>query len=240
MKKILIESTNEVSHNLLIDAFSNQGINFSQRILSDASFPSVSGTAYAEISISYKYLKEVEAVLEALSEEDYRLRITNDSSGKGKFSRIALIVYSIVVTLLLFKYWHINYLNTIDKNFVIKWNHSNVALSYTDKKNGKLVSRFIDENYDNNFERFEGYVNSIGPSTVSLDKDENGYYEETFFFDFYGKPTGMGIDKDADGSFDYYELITDENDTLKFEDKNHNGRMEWSNKKQVTTTAEAP
>lgn len=73
-KIILIESSNKVSHNVLINSFSDKGINFSERILSDSSFPSVKGTMYAEISISHKYLKEVEEVLNEGYKGTYMLR----------------------------------------------------------------------------------------------------------------------------------------------------------------------
>lgn len=60
-------------------------------------------------------------------------------------------------------------------------------------------------------------------------KDENGFYENIAHYDFSGNLVGISKDFDSDGSYDYYEMILEDGDTLKFIDENRNGAMERAN-----------
>ncbi|MEL7148077.1 MAG: hypothetical protein AAFO69_17005 [Bacteroidota bacterium] len=233
MKKIIIESSSEVSHSLLTIKLVESGIHFTERILNDSSFPQITWTAYAEVIIDAEQQLAITELLAQVPTEDYRVKVIDISGQKGKYIKLGIIIYAIVMTLLFVKYWHRDYQNREDKNFTFTWNHSNTSLFQSDKTSGKIVTRYEDINYDNNYERMELYALGGDPVGVYLDKNENGFYEEAYFFDFAGHSTGMAKDHNSDGMFDYYELITQENDTLIFEDRNGKGRYSWINKQDV-------
>jgi hypothetical protein len=225
MKKIIIQSSTDVSHSLLTSELSSNDITYSERTLTDTSFPSLN-SAFGELTLSYEFKHDIEIIFKKLGSKDYTVTIAEQNNLMQKYVRTGLITYSIIMTLMFLKYLHIDYLNTIDKNFNIKWNHSNVILTYSDKKTGELVSRYKDSNYDNNFELSETYINGIGPTVVFQDRNENGFNEDISYFDFSGNYIGMSQDIDEDGSLDIYQMILENGDTLNFKDSNRNGVME--------------
>lgn len=137
-----------------------------------------------------------------------------------------LIIYSIIITVVAIKYWHLNQISRSVKNFDIRWNSTNDRMIMEDKKTGRLVMLSEDINFDYNFELTEIYFNGVGPITSYKDENDNGYFEKILQFDFNGELVGESLDFDDNGSIDYYSIITETNDTLEFVDKNKNGRME--------------
>lgn len=90
---------------------------------------------------------------------------------KNSFIQIGLIVNSILITLILIKYWHLNKKNSFGKNFNISWNLNNSVLRYSNKKSNEIVYEWFDSNFDFNFEKLHEYRN-VSASTYS-----EGYVE---------------------------------------------------------------
>jgi len=145
---------------------------------------------------------------------------------KKKRLMYGLVIYSIIATIALIKYWHLNKINNENKNFEISWNSTNDRMLMKDKKTGKLITLSEDINFDYNFELTEIFFNGIGPITSYIDKNDNGYFEKILHYDFNGELVGESRDFEDNGSIDYYYVILESNDTLEFVDKNKNGRME--------------
>jgi hypothetical protein len=142
-----------------------------------------------------------------------------------KSTLIVLIVYSVIVTLLLIKYWNINKKNSFDKNYEISWNTDNTKVRYYEKKNGHKVYEYFDSNFDYNFEQMREYRNNRGPISISYDLNEDGFFEQIDYFDFTNKYIGKTEDLDNDRVYEYYEIILESGDTLQLTDKNANGIM---------------
>ena len=143
-----------------------------------------------------------------------------------KYIQIGLLVYSVIVTLLLVKYWHIDRKNSFDKNYDISWNYNNTSVEYLEKKNGHKVYEYFDSNFDFNFEKMQEYRNNKGPISISYDLNEDGFFEEINYFDFTNNYVGKTEDLNNDRIYEYYEIILESGDTLKLTDKDANGVME--------------
>lgn len=233
MKEITILVLDEITFLNIENHLEESDIEYTQRLLSNSSFGSLNEyQSFAEITIK---TGDEEKILKVIEKEQYnnRLQISIAETKGRKWSnyiKAGLIIYSILVTLICFKYWHLSYIASSDRNFDIKWNSDNTILNYIDKKTKKPVASYVDENYDLNYELQYGYYQGKGPISISYDEDENGYYEKVEHYSVDGRTAGWYLDADQDGLFEYSVTILENGDTLTAVDPDQNGIMEIEEK----------
>ncbi|MEH0153369.1 hypothetical protein V6R21_04435 [Limibacter armeniacum] len=138
---------------------------------------------------------------------------------------VMLSVYAVVMTFLFIKYYSIHIKTSESKHLNYIWSYDNTALIIEHNKTHETVNVFTDKNYDDNYEKVVGYVKGK-KAIVSFDRDEDGYYEEEYYYSLDGRKIGKSIDIDKDGAFDESIMVLESNDTLKFVDQNKNGIYE--------------
>ena len=167
-----------------------------------------------------------------LIESDYPNKIIkveeNGKTPKTKLWLYLMVGYGLIMSFLFLKYFDINRKNSSDKNFTYNWNFDNTELSLVNKETQMVHAKYIDKNFDLNYEKTIGYCRGRVVSE-SLDKDENGTYEEVRFFDLEGNSSGISIDKNQDGLFETTTMILKNQEKLEFVDKNGNGLFEIKN-----------
>jgi len=229
MKRIVIMVFDQFVLENLEKEFSEKGIKCASRYIADKSFPSLNNSvALAEITLESEKEAVIDGILTSEENRDF-VRVNKFDLAKPKkrsFFKTALILYSILMTGLFLKYWHINYTNSTDKNFAYEWTAINTRLNLINKATGHTDATQIDENYNLNYELLYTYHEGQGPVFVSYDNNEDGYYEKVEQFDLKGNLVSWSLDLNDDNWIDQSFMVTEEGDTLILEDKDKDGLME--------------
>lgn len=130
------------------------------------------------------------------------------SKSKSKVWTYLLIGYAVLMTLLFVKYYAIWSRSADDKNFTYRWNIQGTKLDMINKETKRIQSRFTDSNFDLNYEKFETFHNGR-LVTISIDRDENGVYEESLFFSNNGADAGYSKGVNQDGLIDTLVIVLD-------------------------------
>jgi hypothetical protein len=229
MKNIKIQTFNSTAHLLLNSELDKVNIRFIERSFTDSSFPSLDNlNIYGEIIIEIEYQDKVDALLRRInSTNDYKVFLQDiPQKAKLSFVQLGLIAYSIVVTILFLKYWHLEAKASTEKNFDVSWTFDNTSIIYKDKKSNKISFIYTDANFDGNFEKIEIYANGLGATSISKDRNEDGHFEEMIYYSLNNEYSGRSLDIDNNQMHEYYEMILENKDTLIFVDENQNGIME--------------
>lgn len=233
MQKIRIICVDESSHLLLTTTLTNTNIDYTERLLSDTSFPSLNKlNHFSEITIPSNYKSQIIEIIDEIGiDNNYLLHTINipNTSKRTRFRTLALTTYSIIITVLFLKYWHIEQKNSNEKLSTSEWSYDNTVLTYKDKKSNQVTTKYYDSNFNDIFEKIEVFNKSNKPTVISYDKNEDGITDEEYYYGIEGRYSGFSIDKNYDNIFDYSEMILENGDTLKFDDKNNNGIMEVIN-----------
>lgn len=142
-------------------------------------------------------------------------------------NKIIITILSIVIIVLSFLYYNLKKENKYlmdSKNFSLEWSENEEILYSYWKNNNKLANKFIDKNYDNNYEVIT--VHDIYGNRVlsNYDLNENGVFEKSINYNSYGNIIGKCVDKDEDGAFEEFSIILENNNELTFIDLNNNGQ----------------
>ncbi|WP_020530826.1 hypothetical protein [Flexithrix dorotheae] len=227
MEKFKIQTLNRTAHFILISEFKHAAIPFEEKNMANP--PEKGEFAFGELTIKLEFQNEVQSILTQLNNPNGYL-IFGLEKGKRQSSNLinyALIGYAVIITILLINNWDTSYNQQNHRNFEIIWNHNNSIVEYIQKNNQKIYLRYYDENQDRNFEKVEEYKGGINPSSISKDKDENGYFEDISFYNLNGDFVGKSIDKDNDQIFEFYEILLENGKVLKLYDKNNNGQFDF-------------
>lgn len=153
-----------------------------------------------------------------------------------------LIVLLFITTVSLGVYcYRLNKLNSqleTSKNFYFKWGSSDEILFSHWNNNKKLANQYIDQNFDNNYEKIIDFTTYGKRIRSSYDTNENGIYERTEIFNSVGDLVGNCWDKDEDGATDKFSLILDDKSELIFLDIDIDGRYEKLILKTENNTSE--
>jgi hypothetical protein len=235
MQIITFKIETEVELARVTSLFEERGIPYTVKRNSDLFPYNGDRRPLAEILVLREFEKEALAILDeieintnvARNEGDPDAGGKADNQKTGKRQRLwqsILIVYSLVTTILLIKYWDMNRKNSDAKNFKYAWNLSNTDLSMRYKKSQQLIQIFRDANYDLNFEKVETFSkNNSVMTSLSQDFDEDGFFDEITYYGKNGKIAGGAIDLDSDGWIEESIVILENGDTLKLTDKNQDG-----------------
>lgn len=194
--------------------------------IQDSAFPVLDNkrNAYQLIipeEFSSKYFRIIES--------DYPNKIIEieqkDKNPRTKLWFFLMIGYGLIMSFLFLKYFDINRKNSSDKNFNYQWSLDNTELSLVNKESKKVSAIYMDKNFDLNYEKTLGYFKGKIVSE-SIDKDENGIYEEIQFFDLKGNSAGKSLDTDQDGIYETSIMVLENEEEIVFEDKNANGLYE--------------
>jgi hypothetical protein len=206
----------------------------------DTSFPVLGLTkGYADITVPKEYERQIQSLLKALQQDilpeevpqEGDMLLTNSTissnSKKNRIWPIVLIGYSILVSLLLFKYWNIYRRSAAeDKNFNYTWSLDNTNLFIKHKKTGKNSHTYADANYDMNYEKLRSFSREGYLVLESYDLNEDGFFEQSYYFNQNGAVTGTQIDGDNDGLTDVATIVLENKDTLRLFDADKNGFFE--------------
>jgi|GEM_PF-4356512 len=132
---------------------------------------------------------------------------------------VGLLLYALAMTGLFAKYFHINHLNSMDKNIEYDWTSHNEVLISRNKLTGEISTRHYDQNFDHNYEKIITVINGLDMSE-SLDVNENGITEHVDYFSTEGSFMGSQIDADEDGLYERSMYILENGDTLRLFDRN--------------------
>jgi hypothetical protein len=195
----------------------------------DTSFPVLGQTkSYADISVPKEFEKDTESIIKnTIQKEPTKVNYnTTSSSKKRKIWQIALIGYSILITVLFFKYWYVYKKSSEDKNFKFEWSLDNTDLILKYKKTGNNAHLYTDANFDMNYEQSMSYSLDGYRVLESYDRNEDGIFEESYFFNLNGDLTSKNFDNNNDGIVERMEIVLENRDTLKLVDTNGNGYLE--------------
>lgn len=229
MEKVTYKIESEIELYRITSLLEELQIPYIQNLKSDSSFPVLNKVGeFGEISIPKEY--EARAHHLFIKTEKQSIVVENKNNratpNATKFWHIGLIIYSIIVTIIAIKYWHIDYRNKSDKNFIYKWNIENSELSLINKKTGKTIQLFKDLNYDLNYERSITYSSEGIKTSISIDNNEDGFFEHIYSLSKNGELTGESFDLNNDGNIEKMTIILLNGDTLKLVDKNEDGFFE--------------
>ena len=115
-----------------------------------------------------------------------------------------------------------------DKHYRFEWNTAGTELSVVHKAQGVAYTRYIDDNADFNYERLEVYTDPQVLGSVSVDADEDGFFEKTIFYSAAGDYAGMSVDTAGNRFSEFMEFVLESGDTIRFTDRNRNGMLELS------------
>src|SRR5688572_13927819 len=118
----------EIEFQRIVSALESAQIPYTYKKFADVAFPAVNQSrAYAEISVSDAYRDRIEVLFrEVLSHGPTVSK--SSSASKIQVGRLIWIVYTVLATLFLLKYWYINQQNSGDKNFSYEWSYDNTNL----------------------------------------------------------------------------------------------------------------
>lgn len=208
----------------LTSELDEHGISYTMEDMSDNTFPSLNQQESQALFIIHEALSD--SVYESIKQiPGLDIESWNQGKGQGRKRIVKNLIwaYAIVVTIMLVKYWHIERVNSVQKNFDSHWNWNNTALTFTDKKTGERVYTYYDQNFDFNYERTIEYLNPEGSNAAYFDKNEDGYFEIVDYYSSKGEYIGTIRDYDFDKIYDELEIILESGDTVRFYDENKNG-----------------
>lgn len=212
-------TASEIEQQKLIDFLEIGSIPYRLEKKGDDVLPSINPSRHFEFDIDDRYAALLSEVIGELPSAIVLSSPPAQSSRKRFASRL-IWTYAIIISLLFLRYWYLTAPHY--KNFDIAWNASGTVLTMTDKRTGKVASRSWDRNYNFNEEEYLVYVNGQGPVIAYFDNNEDGYFEETFYYDLEGNLTGIYEDLDFDKLNDRAWFILENGDTIRLEDRNKN------------------
>jgi hypothetical protein len=236
METITFKIEREVDFYNIISVLDEMQIPHSTKKYSDSAFPFLGQSrVYAEISVDPQYGPAVKDVIEGKTEVSTPQK---DNMGpempaikKTDKLKLALIIYAVLATALLIKYWHMSYIYTHAKNFTYDWSLDNSTLYMNSKETGRTIQASYDNNYDLNFEDIRYHSKKGAQITRFSDFNEDGYFEEIEFFNQQGASTGRQFDSDNNGISERMEIELESGETLIFTDKNQDGTFEKDHNK---------
>lgn len=222
MSEIVVYIENELEWIRVTNLLKDSDFPYNANKVSDATFPSLSQADKYEIVIS---ANDYDDFLKLVGKVYPIKRIDPEPAApQPRTSRFktALVLYSLIMTILFVKYFYIERSNSTDKNFEYEWSLDNSKLTISHKKTGDLSAIYYDTNYDLNYEKVVAYHKGTKTS-ASFDKDEDGQIEHEVVYDKTGRIIGVNTDYDGDGFFDYGLMLLENGDSLEFMDQNKNG-----------------
>jgi hypothetical protein len=230
MEQVTYRLESELDFLRITSSLKESNIPFVSRKYSDSNFPFFEQSrAFGDISVALKDEAELRNRIKSLTNNEPLIVVQNNETKvrkSGGIWRIVTIVYAIVISLVCFKYWYINYRSGVDKNNTIEWSYDGQDFIMKNKKTGIISHRSTDANFDLNFEEVRSYSRNGVKVVEWRDKDEDGFYEEVLLFNLNEEPIGSEFDTDNDGVTDRMMIILDNKDTLKLLDTNKNGFLE--------------
>ena len=226
MYQRIIEIGNEIESLKVKTLLESNGVPIVLKPIQDSAFPALENKQNLYHLI---IPEEYSSTYFRLIENDYPNKLIEinkeEKSSKTKFWLYLMIGYGVIMSLLFLKYFDINRKNSSDKNFTYRWSYDNTELNLVSKATKRVHTVYVDKNFDLNYEKIVAYIGGRKVS-ASIDKDENGIYEEVRFFDLQGNNAGISLDEDQDGLFETSTMILENREKLIFVDKNKNGLFE--------------
>ena len=235
MKMVTYKIEKELDYLRIKQLFDEMNIHYSVKFYADSSFPSLDNlNGFADITIS----KDNESLLtnllaneniesslveETQSHNSYKNKSPNS---KIKIYNKLLILYSLIVSILLFRFWYITKQSSDDKNFYYEWNFDGTRLELINKSNKNTVYLYFDDNYDFNYEYMRVFNNEGKIVIDGYDLNENGFFEENYYYNNNNNIIHTQYDLNNDRIMDKIIVIFGQNDTLKFVLKDINGYFE--------------
>lgn len=224
MSFITYQIETELEYQRITSALDALNIPFTARKYGDTSFPIFGPLrAFAEISIETQYRGNLQDIVAQLPRSE---PLVQSPKRRLNIGRAMWIVYTVVATLLLLKYWHLNGRSYEDKNFSYEWSVDNTHLYMKHKKTGTNAHLYVDENYNYNYEEQYSYAPNGVRTIESHDRNEDGFFEEVHAFNHEGQFTSNSLDVNGDGLFDTINIVLENGDTLRLVDENFNGFLE--------------
>lgn len=227
MTKTTIQFYNEQDFLAVKSKLSEREIPFFEMVYSESSFPVASQfKMYGELIIEGHFQNEI------LNEFKDRIKVNiqekniSKANTKKDIFKYSLIGYSILVTLFMIKFWYQNSRNSGDKNYIYEWNYDGTVFSMKDRKNGKDVYRYIDRNYNLNFEEVVSFSKDGNFITNSFDENEDGIFELSIVRTSDFNAIAEYSDQNNIGFHSRIVLILENQDTLVLKDENENGLYE--------------
>lgn len=234
MENLSFKIKTEVDLDRIILALEELKIPYSSRKLTNSAFPALD-TDVAEITVSTAYQNTLNLLIQTPSmitaqeplkheEEDSSLPIPN--TRKISMSKVLLILYALVTTVLVVRHWYIDYKNNNAKHSSFEWNYEGTELSTIHKTSKKTMSMITDRNHDLNFEKTSMYSKNGEKIEDCFDFDEDGYFESVYCYNTKNDLVFRQQDQNNDGIYDKYELMLSPKDTLVLIHKNLNSYLE--------------
>lgn len=233
MRNITFQIENKFEYYRIISVLEDYGIPYASKIYTDSNFPVLGQIRpYAEISVA----KENEAMVRSIIEGNDTGSADENKVEEGKplyhtpkkkfdYVKVGLMVYALIATVLLVKYWYMVNNSSENKNFSYEWNYNNTELSEISKNTGLMVNKSFDKNYDYNFEKTRSYSEGYRIAEW-FDFNEDGFYEESHSYNYQNERVGSWFDINNDGWIERVELMLENKDTLIFTDHDKNGYWE--------------
>jgi len=224
MHQRVIQIENELEWIQVQGILEENDIPFMSSQIKNTAFPDLhTDRKYSQIVIPDEYSRQYFKLVD--NEYPNQIIASDNKTGNTKLWLYLLIVYGLVMSLLLLKYYQISQRESSSKNFVYERSTDNTYFSVKNKQSNELVAIFTDSNFDNNEEKIESY--SAGQRYIlQLDADENGTFEEFNFFSPQGELSGKSIDSNQDGRLNIISIVLENKDTLLLVDENSNGFFE--------------
>jgi hypothetical protein len=223
----------ELDFQRITSSLDESNIPYTTRKYSDTNFPSFDlKQGFGDVTVPVDSEKELRSMIEKLTNKKAQRvnQFVSQSSGKRVNAlQILLVSYAIIVSLVCARYWYLNYRNSEDKNSTFEWSFNAQDLITIRKATGMTTARSIDANFDQNFELTMSYSKDGVRLVEWKDFNEDGYYEETSYYNLHGERTGIQFDRDNDGITEEVIIVLEIGDTLKLYDSNKDGTLELQN-----------
>ncbi len=234
MENLSFKIKTEVDLDRIILALEELKIPYSTRKLTNSAFPALD-TDVAEITVSTAYQNTLNLLIQnystIITQEPLKYKEGDSASSfsnprKNSISKVMLILYALVTTVLLMRHWYIDYKNNNAKHSSFEWNYEGTELSTIHKTNKKTMSMITDRNHDLNFEKTSMFSKNGDKVEDCFDFDEDGYFESVYCYNTKNDLVFRQQDQNNDGIYDKYELMLSPKDTLVFIHKNLNSYLE--------------
>ncbi len=230
MKQVTYRIESELHFQRIVSALEESGISFTTRIYSDSSFPSITqNDAFGDVTVGAESESELRSLIEKLTNAQPARIGETTSNGVGTWKKIwraGIIAYAVVLTMICLRFWYLHSLIREDKNNMYEWTFDGRELITRSKATDHILHTSEDANFDKNFELSFSYSNQGILLSRWVDYNEDGFYEETIFYDLKGRLTGVQFDRDNDGIVEEATIFLENKDTLKLIDADQNGIFE--------------
>ncbi|MDT3738034.1 MAG: hypothetical protein RO257_00895 [Candidatus Kapabacteria bacterium] len=219
MMSIIYKIENEIEYLRIISTLQEMKIEYTENKYSDSSFPVLNASEYyAEISVPEEYEESVNDIINNKIVDNYSKNTVNEKPKKIKFNYLilSLIIYSLISTFLCLYFWYSNNRVFLDKNFDVQLNTERTILTMVNEKSEKTAFLYFDENYDLNWEEYRTFSKSGEQAGISYDFNEDGYTDETSFYNRNQQKILSLFDTNIDGIYDKFEVLINDKDTTKF------------------------